>query len=76
MGLTREAKANIMHRLDQLEREIDTDPNLSQLTVNVFVNQRNRRVAEVTVDFKRRFDAAPDGVLVREALDNPTTAST
>jgi len=69
MSLTREALANIRYRLEQLQRDIDADPNLKAIRITVTIG-RSHRVHEVFVSLERSFDAAPEGVVVAAVLDN------
>ena len=69
MTLSRDAIANVRHRIEQQALEIDNDPSIRAIRVTVLVNERSHRVRAVTVDLSREYDPAPEGVILREALD-------
>lgn len=69
MSFTTDLIANLRYQLQQMD--IDTDPTMPELTIEVLRNSRSGTFRELLIARRTLHHPAPMGVVVREALDNP-----
>lgn len=69
MSFTTDLIANLRYQLQTMN--VDSDPSLPWLTIEVSRDTRNGRFQGAKIHRISTHHAAPMGVIVREALDNP-----
>jgi hypothetical protein len=68
MSFTTDLIANLRYQLQQMN--LDTDPTMPELTIEVYRNARSGTFREIKIARRTLHPPAPMGVAVREALDN------
>lgn len=68
MSFTTDMIANLRYQLAQMN--IDADPTVPELTIEVFRHSRSGTFRELKISRRTVHPPAPMGVAVREALDN------
>lgn len=68
MSFTTDVIANIRYQLQNMG--IDSDPTMPELVIEV-CRKRSGVIDNVKITRRTLHPAAPQGVIVREALDNP-----
>ena len=69
MSFTTDLIANLRYQLQSMQ--LDADPTMPELTIEVMRNSRSGTLREVKIARRTLHPPAPQGVIVREALDNP-----
>jgi hypothetical protein len=68
MSFTTDLIANLRYQLQAMN--IDSDPTMPELTIEVQRNSRSGTFRELKIHRRTLHQPAPAGVVVREALDN------